>query len=202
MHLLTDIRMSKDAGPEVTVTTRELKDKWYPVFADETSEYNKCYPTEVFKRLNYVRARCPTCTKWYWHHESRSEEEGLAMKCGDPSCVEEYTFVGEGCGIGFGEDGVKIDVPQAWATFQETMEATTPKAHTAIPRYPVVARWRDDCEFTAAGIQCFQPYCVTGELEPPANPLICPQFCLRFNDLDSIGLSGRHYSGFHMIGVQ
>jgi len=43
---------------------------------------------------------------------------------------------------------------------------------------------------------------VTGELDPPANPLICSQFCLRFNDLDSIGLSGRHYSGFNMLGIQ
>lgn len=54
----------------------------------------------------------------------------------------------------------------------------------------------------AAGIYCFQPYCVTGELDPPANPLICPQFCARFNDLDNIGLTGRHYSGFIMLGIQ
>jgi len=57
-------------------------------------------------------------------------------------------------------------------------------------------------DFTAAGIFCFQPYCVTGELDPPANPLIQPQFCARFNDLDNIGLTGRHYSGFIMLGIQ
>ena len=56
----------------------------------------------------------------------------------------------------------------------------------AIKRYPVVARWRNDVDYVAAGIYCFQPYCVTGELDPPANPLICPQFCVRFNDLDNI----------------
>lgn len=61
---------------------------------------------------------------------------------------------------------------------------------------------RNDVDFVAAGVYCFQPYCVTGELEPPANPLICPQFCVRFNDLDNIGLTGRHYSGFVMIGIQ
>jgi alanyl-tRNA synthetase len=43
---------------------------------------------------------------------------------------------------------------------------------------------------------------VTGELDPPANPLIQPQFCARFNDLDNIGLTGRHYSGFIMLGIQ
>ena len=72
----------------------------------------------------------------------------------------------------------------------------------SIPRYPIVARWRNDVDFTAAGIYCYQPYCVTGELDPPANPLIQPQFCARFNDLDNIGLTGRHYSGFVMLGIQ
>ena len=65
-----------------------------------------------------------------------------------------------------------------------------------------MARWRDDVEFVAAGIYCFQPYCVTGEMEAPANPLICPQFSVRFNDLDNIGITGRHFSGFIMLGIQ
>lgn len=43
---------------------------------------------------------------------------------------------------------------------------------------------------------------MTGELDPPANPLVQPQFCLRFNDLDCIGITGRHYSGFIMQGIQ
>jgi alanyl-tRNA synthetase len=43
---------------------------------------------------------------------------------------------------------------------------------------------------------------VSGESEPPGNPLIQAEFCLRFNDLDNIGITGRHYSGFHMIGIQ
>lgn len=65
-----------------------------------------------------------------------------------------------------------------------------------------MARWRNDVDYVAAGIFCFQPYCVTGELDPPANPLFCPQFCVRFNDLDNIGLTGRHFSGFVMLGIQ
>ncbi len=73
---------------------------------------------------------------------------------------------------------------------------------TRIDRYPVIARWRNDVDYVAAGIYCFQPYCVTGEMDPPANPLICPQFVVRFNDLDNIGLTGRHYSGFVMLGIQ
>ena len=84
----------------------------------------------------------------------------------------------------------------------ETSLTTARVPCTSIKRYPIVARWRNDVDFVAAGIFCFQPYCVTGELDPPANPLICPQFCARFNDLDNIGLTGRHYSGFIMLGIQ
>ncbi|MDQ3806608.1 MAG: alanine--tRNA ligase-related protein, partial [Thermoproteota archaeon] len=36
--------------------------------------------------------------------------------------------------------------------------------------------------------------------ELPANPLVVPQMCLRFNDIENVGLSGRHYTGFCMIG--
>lgn len=90
---------------------------------------------------------------------------------------------------------------EAWQTFKHNF-TTARIPCTAIERYPVVARWRNDVDYVAAGIYCFQPYCVTGELDPPANPLICPQFCVRFNDLDNIGLTGRHYSGFVMMGLQ
>ena len=90
---------------------------------------------------------------------------------------------------------------EAWQSFERAF-TTARIPCTSIKRYPVVARWRNDVEYVAAGIYCFQPYCVTGELEPPANPLVCPQFCVRFNDLDNIGVTGRHYSGFIMMGNQ
>lgn len=89
----------------------------------------------------------------------------------------------------------------AWKSYEKAFN-TARIPCTTIDRYPVVARWRADVDFCAAGIYCFQPYCMTGELDPPANPLIAPQFCLRFNDLDNIGLTGRHYSGFIMLGLQ
>jgi len=76
---------------------------------------------------------------------------------------------------------------EAWKGFEKSLTSTRIPC-TSIERYPIVARWRTDVEFVAAGIYCFQPYCVTGELDPPANPLICPQFCARFNDLDNIGV--------------
>ncbi len=110
-----------------------------------------------------------------------------------------YTFIGKGTGIG--TKGTKITYAEAWKGFERSLTSSRIPC-TSIERYPVVARWRNDVDYVAAGIFCFQPYCVTGELDPPANPLICPQFCVRFNDLDNIGLTGRHYSGFIMLGIQ
>jgi alanyl-tRNA synthetase len=36
--------------------------------------------------------------------------------------------------------------------------------------------------------------------EFPANPLVVPQTCLRFKDLENVGVTGRHFSSFCMIG--
>ncbi|NWJ22388.1 alanine--tRNA ligase, partial [Marine Group I thaumarchaeote] len=73
--------------------------------------------------------------------------------------------------------------------------------HTSVNRYPVVCRWRDDLYFTIASIVDFQR--VMGSkvvFEFPANPLVVPQTCLRFKDLENVGLTGRHFSSFCMIG--
>jgi hypothetical protein len=102
----------------------------------------------------------------------------------DFSCIGKYEFIGRGCGIG--RNGKKITYAEAWKGFERSLTSARIPC-TSIERYPVVARWRADVDYVAAGIFCFQPYCVTGELDPPANPLICPQFCVRFNDLDNIG---------------
>lgn len=114
------------------------------------------------------------------------------------SCLGKYTFIGEEHGIGKEN---KITYKAAWDSFEQSL-TTARIPCTKIDRYPVIARWRNDVDYVAAGIFCFQPYCVTGEMDPPANPLICPQMCLRFNDLDNIGVTGRHFSSFVMMGIQ
>ena len=137
------------------------------------------------------------CHEHFWRHsESRKV-------CGDSTCEGKYHFIGKGVGIGkeLRAAGKRYTLGDAWRGFERSL-TTARIPCTAIKRYPVVARWRKDVDYVAAGIYCFQPHCVTGELEPPANPLICPQFCLRFNDLDNIGISGRHFSGFIMLGIQ
>ena len=97
------------------------------------------------------------------------------------SCVGKYSFIGTGVGIGAGPDAKHVTYGDAWRIYEKSMNTNRIPSKT-IDRYPVVARWRNDVDYVAAGIYCFQPYCVTGEMDPPANPLISPQFCVRFND--------------------
>lgn len=173
----------------VSLTTKEIKKLAKPEFA---ANPDKFYPTETLKKLGYSRNQCK-CGNYYWRHTVKRET------CGDSNCEQSYRFIG--VGTGKGAKGKKITYAEAWQGFKRSLTSARIPC-TAVNRYPVVARWRADVDYTAAGIFCFQPYCVTGELQPPANPLIQPQFCLRFNDLDNIGLTGRHYSGFVMLGIQ
>lgn len=182
--------MEKQKTEVKALTTKEIKALVRPDFEKNPDKY---YPVATLTKLGFTRAQCK-CGHYYWRH---SEKQTV---CGDSACVGKYTFIGKGCGIGL--DGKKkITYADAWKGFEKSLTSARIPC-TAIERYPVVARWRADVDYVAAGIYCFQPYCVTGELDPPANPLICPQFSVRFNDLDNIGLTGRHYSGFIMLGIQ
>jgi alanyl-tRNA synthetase len=172
-----------------TLTAKEMKKLAKPEFEANPELF---YPTKVFEKYGYSRFQCIKCGAYFWRH---SED---VLTCGDSNCTGTYSFIGKGTGKG--TRGEKITYAEAWEGFKKVL-TTTENPCTAIDRYPVVARWRNDVEYVAAGIYCFQPYCVTGEMEAPANPLICPQFCVRFNDLDNIGLTGRHYSGFIMLGI-
>ncbi|MEM4397047.1 MAG: alanine--tRNA ligase, partial [Candidatus Woesearchaeota archaeon] len=91
----------------------------------------------------------------------------------------------------------ELDYIEVWQKFSKFFEKL---GYTPIKRYPVVARWRDDQYWVGASIYDFQPHVVSGAVEPPANPLVVPQFCLRFNDIDNVGITGAHYTGFVMIG--
>jgi alanyl-tRNA synthetase len=197
---------------------QQLKALAKPEFA---ADPDKFYPTKTLKGLGFERAKCE-CGHNYWRHsKTRTVRRAsfslfgfllissplrlscvlfclLLQTCGDSECEKKYHFIGVGTGIGKTK---KITYADAWNGFKKSLSSAKVPC-TPIDRYPVVARWRTDVDYVAAGIFCFQPYCVTGELAPPANPLICPQFCLRFNDLDNIGLTGRHYSGFIMLGIQ
>lgn len=73
------------------------------------------------------------------------------------------------------------------------------RGHTRIRRYPTLANWRDDIYLTIASIAVFQPHVTSGQVPPPANPLTISQPCIRLDDLDSVGRSGRHLTTFEMM---
>ncbi len=147
-------------------------------------EPEKHYPVQTLISEGFERRQCKSCGSYFW---SASQRE----VCGEPSCSGGYTFIGNT------PAKVKMDFIQVWRRFSKLFKKL---GYTPIKRYPIAARWRDDTDFVQASIYDFQPYVVKGEVEPPANPLVVPQFCVRFNDIDNVGITGRHYTGFVMIG--
>ncbi|MBI2147549.1 alanine--tRNA ligase [Candidatus Woesearchaeota archaeon] len=144
---------------------------------------DKYYATAVLKEEGFQRKRCQ-CGMFFWTTTNQAV-------CGDPSCSGGFRFF----------DGTpaknKMDYIECWQEFSKLFRKL---GYTPIDRYPVAARWRTDTDFVQASIYDFQPYVVSGEVKPPANPLVVPQFCLRFNDIDNVGITGAHYTGFVMIG--
>jgi alanyl-tRNA synthetase len=147
-----------------------------------SSDPDRYYKVSLFDRLGFRRQRCNTCGKFFW---SLNEKQF----CPDH---QYYGFIGEP------PTNKRLDYISAWKEIEEYFQSN---AHSIIRRYPVVCRWRDDLYFTIASIVDFQR--VIGNkviFELPTNPLVVPQMCLRFNDIENVGLSGRHYTSFCMIG--
>ena len=162
------------------LTDKELKKKYKKRFSEKP---NQSYPVEAIKSLGMKRSQCEKCGKFFWSVNERKV-------CGDSECSGGYTFIGK-------PRKNKIDYVDFWSEFSKIMNN---RGYQNIDRYPVVARWRDDIPFVEASIDDFIPYVVNGVSPPPKNPLIVPQSCLRFNDLDNVGITGAHYSCFLMVG--
>ena len=163
--------------PTIKELKGELKQK-----TDKAPE--KYYPVEKLQEKGFERQRCKKCGKYFW-------VQGESELCGDPECSGQYTFIGDSpC-------SKKMDFIKTWQEFSKLFKKL---GYTPIRRYPIVARWRDDTYWTNASIYDFQPHVVSGLVEPPANPLVVPQTCVRFNDIDNVGITGRHYTSFVMIG--
>jgi alanyl-tRNA synthetase len=139
-------------------------------------------PLPIFGERGYQRKTCPKCGGFYW------SKDGHAQACGDTPCVE-YTFIGN----------PSIKKKMDLDTMREAYLSFFDKDHTRVGRNPVVARWRDDVFLVNASIYDFQPHVTSGEVPPPANPLVISQPCIRMTDLDSVGRSGRHLSNFEMM---
>ena len=153
---------------------------------EEASENpEKFFAIDVLKEKGFSRGQCKECGMRFW--SSNPERE----ICGEPECGDGYTFINNS------PTEKQLSYTETWKEFSKFMQE---RGYASIDRYPVVARWRDDVEFTGASIYCFQPYVVSGEAEPPADELVIPQPSLRFNDVDNVGITGRHYTNFIMIG--
>ncbi|MFA5049613.1 MAG: alanine--tRNA ligase [Candidatus Micrarchaeia archaeon] len=151
--------------------------------AEFTKDWKKHYDVDILKQNSFSRQQCKKCKRFFWAQIERDY-------CADASCIG-YQFIGKSpCKKKYGYQ-------DAWKKIEKYF---TKNGHTSIKPYPSVARWRDDLYFTVASINDFQPYVVSGELPPPANPLIVPQPCIRFPDISNVGVSGRHYTNFVMIG--
>jgi len=140
------------------------------------------YQLEYFKTQGMTRKVCKSCGSAFWTRDSSREI------CGDAPC-EPYTFIGNPVFNTQSLDSMR----EAYLSFFEK------HGHTRLERYPVVARWRDDIYLTIASIADFQPFVTGGIVPPPANPLTISQPCIRLNDLDSVGRSGRHLTTFEMM---
>ncbi len=137
---------------------------------------------KFFEENGFNRQRCVDCKSWFW---SINEQE----KCGDAPCVE-YSFFD----TPLFEKPMNLDqMREAYLSFFEKKE------HSRVERASVVARWRDDIYLSIASIAVFQPHVTSGLAEPPANPLTISQPCIRLNDLESVGRSGRHLTTFEMM---
>lgn len=155
------------------------------VKAEASREPDKFFPTDTMRAIGLERKLCPKCGTYFWTADSERQV------CGEPMCIGGYTFIGKkACAH-------RMDFIGVWKRFSELMSK---RGYTPINRYPSISRWNPTSEFTLASITDFQPYVVRGSVKPPANPLIVPQTCLRFNDVDNVGITGRHNTGFIMIG--
>ncbi len=164
------------------LTDKQLKKKYEIEFRKAPEKY---YPTEAPSEMGYRRGQCTSCGRFFWSTDAER------TVCGDSACVGGFSFIGST------PAKKKLDYIQVWQTFSHLLRK---RGYTPIPRYPVVARWRGDIPFVEASVDDFIPYVVNGEVDPPANPLTVPQFCLRFNDVDNVGITGAHYTGFVMMG--
>jgi alanyl-tRNA synthetase len=140
------------------------------------------YQLDYFKTQGFIRRICKVCGSAFWTRDSSRDT------CGDAPC-EPYSFIGRPVFAPHTLDSMR----EAYLSFFEK------NGHTRVERYPVVARWRDDIYLTIASIADFQPYVTSGIVPPPANPLTISQPCIRLNDLDSVGRSGRHLTTFEMM---
>ncbi|MGI9566786.1 MAG: alanine--tRNA ligase [Nitrosopumilus sp.] len=155
------------------------------ILKEFSSDPNRYYKVKLFEEQGFTRKPCSKCGRFFWTLDAGRE------MCPDDA-DDTYSFIGEP------PTSKRFDYTQAWKQVEEFFVKNN---HASVNRYPVVCRWRDDLYFTIASIVDFQRVMGSNVVfEFPANPLVVPQTCLRFKDLENVGVTGRHFSSFCMIG--
>ena len=137
---------------------------------------------QFFHKNGWKRYKCKKCGVYFWSKVPR--ETCTEAPCGEYEFLKEPIFSRE------------FTVESMRRSFIEFFKRN---GHEEIKRYPVVARWRDDVFLVNASIYDFQPHVTSGLAPPPANPLVISQPCIRMVDVDSVGKTGRHLTGFEMM---
>ncbi len=164
------------------LTDKEAKKKYRDEFYGNPDKY---YATEHLKKEGFSRSVCTKCRKPFWSTTDRKI-------CGDPACgTVPFSFIGKT------PAKKSLDYIEVWKRFSGMFKKF---GYTPIKRYPIVARWNPTMEYTNASIAAFQPFVISGEVEPPAKRLVIPQFCFRTVDIDNVGITGSHNTVFSMIG--
>ena len=150
-----------------------------------SAEPEKYYRVSLFNELGFQRKKCPSCGGFFWTLDEKK------VNCPEQPC-QQYEFLGSP------PTSSKYDYVTTWRKIEGFFQKN---GHQSVPRYPVVCRWRPDLYFTVASIVDFQRIESNKVVfEFPANPLIVPQMCLRFLDIGNVGVTGRHYTSFCMVG--
>jgi alanyl-tRNA synthetase len=168
--------------PMVMSSLSELKEQ---IKQEASDNPDKFFATDVLREKGFTRSECSNCGMMFW-----AADEDRTV-CGEPECSGGYTFINDS------PTEEEFSYVGSWNLFRDFMDD---RGYEPIDRYPVVARWRDDVEFVGGSIYNFQPYVVSGEAEPPTDELVVPQPSLRFNDVDNVGITGRHYVLHNHIG--
>jgi alanyl-tRNA synthetase len=148
------------------------------------SDLDEEYRLDYFREEGFVRRECPSCGDHFWTRDADREQ------CGEPPCAE-YEFIDD---PGFDDAYSLEEMREAYLSFFED------HGHERVEPYPVAAnRWRDDVLLTQASVYDFQPLVTSGETPPPANPLTISQPCIRMQDIDNVGKTGRHTMAFEMM---
>jgi len=145
---------------------------------------------QFFHYNGYIRKKCRSCRAYFWTLDSDAE------LCGDQPCVE-FNFIDNPITK---KSFSLAEVRESFLSFFERQNHSRVSYPETGDRCPVIARWRSDIYLTIASIADFQPHVTSGEVPPPANPLVVSQPCIRLNDLEEVGRSGRHLTMFEMMG--